>query len=408
MRILHISSLYPPGVVGGAEKIAALLAEAQAAQGHAVAAAFLTRDARPQGASGPVELHPVASRNLIWIEDVQHRPRPLRTLNKLWQAVNARAAADFGEVVARFRPDVVHTHSMVELPPMVWRAVRATGAKVVHTLHDYDLLCSRGTLFRNGRDCGPHRHAACRALSLWKTRFATDIDAVAAVSRPVLDRHLRFGVFTGLPAAHRRVIWNGVPTDASVPAAPVVRDDPAFVFGFLGRLVPEKGLNVLIDACRRLPSTGWRLEVAGKSPDGDAAFRMRAQGLPVTFRGFVEPAAFLRSLDVLLAPSIWGEPFGLSVVEAYRAGRPVMASDAGALGEIVGLVDPTWITPAGDAYALGRRMAEVLTAGRAALPRPPAFDTVLAAVRPEAMRDAYMDLYAQVLGAPREAARSAA
>jgi len=393
MRVLHISSVYPPHVVGGAEKVVAMLAERQAARGLTVGAAYLSRDAQPAGERHGVAVLPQRSRNLVWMEEVFAAPRPLRTANKLAQMVDARAAGDFARAIAAFRPDIVHTHSMVELPPMIWGAIADSGARSVHTLHDYDLICSRASLFRHGRSCAA-RHASCRITGAWKARFARRIDAVAAVSQPVLDEHRRFGLFAGLAESRARVIWNGV----DVPAAETVaaRTDD-FRFGFLGRLVPEKGIETLIAACRLLPATGWRLQVAGRAQEGDAAYRALAAGLPVEFLGFTDPVAFLRGIDVLVVPSIWREPFGLTVVEAFAQHVPVIGSRLGAIGDLVGAVGEDWLVPPGDAPALAARMRAAMAAGRDALPPAAAFAPVLAAVTPDRMLDAYDALYAEVL-----------
>lgn len=393
MRILHVSSVYPPHVVGGAEKVVEMLAEAQALRGHRVGAAYLTREPQPAGERHGVTVLPQASRNLVWMEDVFASPRPMRTANKLGQMVGYRAAADFARAIAAFRPDVVHTHSMVELPPMIWSAVADSGARSVHTLHDYDLICSRASRFRGGRSCEA-LHASCRITGAWKARFAARIDAVAAVSQPVLDEHRRFGLFRGLAQDRARVIWNAV----DVPAG---HERPAptgdMVFGFLGRLVPEKGIETLLDACRMLPPGGWRLRVAGKAQEGDAAYRALAAGMPVEFLGFTDPRAFLDSVDVLVVPSIWREPFGLTVVEAFARGVPVIGARLGAIADLVGTVGDDWLVAPGDATALAARMWQAMRLGRAALPGPAAFADVLAAVTPARMLDAYDDLYGHVL-----------
>ena len=393
MRVLHVSSLYPPGVVGGAEKVVSMLARSQTAQGCAVGVVHLTRDGGDHRLQGDVEVTPLRSRNLLWIEDVQAHSRPITMANKLLQQVNIRAAADIAREIAEFAPDVVHTHSMVELPPMVWRAARRSGAAVVHTLHDYDLLCSRATLFKHGQVCR-RLHPSCAALKAWKGLFARDIDAVVGVSQAVLDAHLQHGLFRGLPPDRRRVIWNGV--ERRLPANVTTRTGP-FIFGFLGRLVPEKGLGVLLDACRRLPAHGWRLRVAGQAPRGSEGFEARANGMPVEFLGFTDPAAFLASVDVLVAPSIWAEPFGLTIVEAFAAGVPVIGSDRGAIGDLAGVLGPEWIVPADDVAALAARMAAVMHAGRASLPGVEVFEAVLRAASPGRMTTAYLDLYAELV-----------
>jgi glycogen(starch) synthase len=401
LRILHVSSLYPPEVTGGAEKVVEMLAEAQAARGLQVGAAYLSREVTSPGSRHGVTVLPQASRNLLWIDDVFRQPRLVRTANKLGQLVNYRAAADFGRAMAAFRPDIVHTHSMVELPPMVWDRIAASGARSVHTLHDYDLVCSRASLFRDGRNCTA-LHPSCRVTAQWKGRFARRIDAVAAVSGPVLDEHRRFGLFRDLGPERARVIWNAVATVRDTPREPVRRDGE-FVFGFLGRLVPEKGIQTLIAACRLLPPTGWRLKVAGRAQEGDAAYRAMAEGLPIDFLGFTDPAAFLRSVDVLVVPSIWREPFGLTVVEAFAQGVPVIGSKLGAIADLVGTIGEDWLVPAADPAALAARMTRALAEGREALPRGAAFAPVLSEVSLDRMLDGYDALYRATLAQERAA-----
>lgn len=393
MRILHVSSVYPPHVIGGAEKVVEMLAEAQVARGHQVAAAYLTRDAQPAGERHGVAVMPQPSRNLIWMEDVFASPRPMRTANKLAQMVDYRAAADFAQAIAAFRPDIVHTHSMVELPPMIWSAIANSSARSVHTLHDYDLICSRASRFRDGKSCEA-MHTSCRITGAWKARFAGRIDAVAAVSQPVLDEHRRFGLFRNLGPDRARVIWNAVDV-AEGHARPTRIGD--MVFGFLGRLVPEKGIEPLLAACRLLPEQGWRLRVAGRAQEGDAAYRALAEGLPVDFLGFTDPRAFLDSIDLLVVPSIWREPFGLTVVEAFARGVPVIGARLGAITDLVGAVGDDWLVEPGDAAALAARMRLAMEQGRSALPKPPAFTDVLAAVTPTRMLDAYDALYDHVM-----------
>ena len=175
------------------------------------------------------------------------------------------------------------------------------------------------------------------------------------------------------------------------------------VFGFLGRLVPEKGIARLIEACRLLPAEGWRLRVAGRAQEGDAAYRAMAAGLPVEWLGFADPTAFLASIDILVMPSIWREPFGLTVVEAFASGVPVIGACSGAIPELIGMSGGDWLVRADDAAALAARMARAIVDGRRALPPPAAFAPVLARVTPEAMVDGYEALYAAALTVARAA-----
>ncbi len=389
LRILHLGSLYAPYSFGGAERVTEVLAEHQAAAGHEVAVAHLVPAAQHETIRNGVQIKPMAHRNLLWIEETGKFPAPLRMVNKICSIFNVLIAGDVGAILDRFKPDVLHTHSMVELPPMVWAEARKRGVAVVHTLHDYDLLCVRAALFRNGRTC-ERQHTGCSVISAWKQRFQDNIDVVVAVSRHVMDIHERYGVFRDMQPERKRVILNPV---ALTPVRDIPARTTAFTFGYLGSIKTEKGMDVLIEACRALPETGWQLKVAGNAPGGMEPWRAKAAGLPIEFLGFQDAATFLSSIDTLVVPSTWAEPFGLTVIESFAMGVPVICSDVGVMPDIVGSVTPDWVVPASDAGALAYRMQQVLAGGRGALPKPPAFDAVIEAVKPVRILDQYQDAY---------------
>jgi glycosyltransferase involved in cell wall biosynthesis len=111
---------------------------------------------------------------------------------------------------------------------------------------------------------------------------------------------------------------------------------------FLGRLVPEKGVSVLLDAWKRLEerlgSACPRLVIAGVGPDEAKIHKMASFTKRVSCVGFAEGEEknnLLAGCRALLAPSIWWEPLGLIVYEAYDHARPVLAARSGGLQETV-------------------------------------------------------------------------
>ena len=133
--------------------------------------------------------------------------------------------------------------------------------------------------------------------------------------------------------------------------------------GFLGRHTVDKGLLVLADALAALPGDQRpRLLLAGQARFVDAATARRVEealeplGDLVERVGWVEPAALFGSVDGLVVPSAAPEAFGLAVAEAMAAGVPVVATDAGALPEVLGPGHP-WIAAAGDPLALREAVA---------------------------------------------------
>jgi glycosyltransferase involved in cell wall biosynthesis len=111
---------------------------------------------------------------------------------------------------------------------------------------------------------------------------------------------------------------------------------------FLGRLVPEKGVGTLLEAWRKLENRMGndcpRLIIAGTGPEEAKVIASANASRRVEFAGFVSGEAkqtLLRNCRAVIAPSIWWEPLGLIVYEAYDYGKPVIAARSGGLVETV-------------------------------------------------------------------------
>lgn len=144
-----------------------------------------------------------------------------------------------------------------------------------------------------------------------------------------------------------RVVLNGVDTKQFIPA-PDVPGKPLRV-GYVGRIVPEKGVHVLVEAVRKLDGREMEVSIVGSSgfsvndPKTSYEESLRAANSqirrPIKFLPF-QPRDLLPSiyaeLDVLVVPSVWDEPFGLTVLEGLASGLVVVASRTGGIPEVAG------------------------------------------------------------------------
>lgn len=394
-RILHLSSLYPPHIVGGAERSVSMLAEAQAAAGWDVAAACLTPGDAVEETRNGVRVFRMPHGNDFWLEDWLSRTPRQREWAKFKQQANFAVERRFGAVIDAFKPDLINTHSMVDISTRVWHAARKRGVPIVHTLRDFDLLCAASSMYRDTGPC-THRHLKCRVLTFTKQFDQRLVSAVTAVGEEVLARHLKYRFFDHIPAERRHVIWNtakveGVGADYAKP----ILSGP-MTFGYLGRISPEKGVDTLLRAARLLPASGWRLLIAGAALGPLAPYMELARGLPVEFIGFQKPKDLFDRIDMLVAPSLWAEPLGRTVLEAYQAHVPVIGARSGGIAEII--ADDAWLVPPGDVEALAERMKAVLVHGK---PTSPAGrDRVVARTTPEAVAGAFTAVYGNVLSRP--------
>jgi glycosyltransferase involved in cell wall biosynthesis len=261
---------------------------------------------------------------------------------------------------------IVHAHNLH--PLLGWRALaaaRSAGAKVVLHLHQYRLVCAVGVCFTDGQTCTrchgrntlPGLRHNCRgsraeaisyaaALSLWQSRAIELADAVIVPSRFALGRLRALGA--PLPFDRVRVLAPPLRGLAAGGGTVPAGEEYALI---TSRLVPEKGVDVAIDACI---AAGRPLVIAGDGPDRERLQR-HAQQAPeglIRFLGAVPSAALaqLRARAALaLVPSRCDETFGIAAAEAMAAALPVLASGVGALGE---LLPPQALVPAGEPAAL--------------------------------------------------------
>jgi glycosyltransferase involved in cell wall biosynthesis len=136
---------------------------------------------------------------------------------------------------------------------------------------------------------------------------------------------------------------------------PGPRPEGPFTAGYFGRLVPEKGVDVLLKAAAK---SGVRVRIGGGGPEESPLKKLASDlGIQAEFSGFVpfeRRAGFYRGLHALVLPSLrtrtWEEQFGRVLAEAMACGVPCVGADSGAIPEVLG--DAGLVTPTGDVDAL--------------------------------------------------------
>lgn len=246
------------------------------------------------------------------------------------------------ELFARQPFDVVHVHEPL-MPLLPWAAVWAARAPVVATFH----------VFReNGHRWYPIARPLLRRV----------LDRIAA--RIAVSDAARQTVATAFPGDYD-IIPNGIEVrrfQAPLPRPRTVSALDAMVL-YVGRLEPRKGVATLIDAMAQVgPRVGATLVVVGDGPERAAleARAMRA-GTRVIFVTDVtdeELPAYYQAADVVCAPAIGGESFGIVLIEALAAGKPVVASRIDGYRAAIGAsscvrwVDPGNVAALADALVL--------------------------------------------------------
>lgn len=138
------------------------------------------------------------------------------------------------------------------------------------------------------------------------------------------------------------------------------------LLAYTGRLVPEKGIDVLIDAIRVVGQTDFTLCIAGTgTPLYEKYLKEKVTSLglgkKIIFAGFIEDIpAFIRQTDIGIAPSICREAFGLSIIEFMQAGKAVITTNNGAQNEFISSGENGILIPPSDPEALASAIEQLI------------------------------------------------
>lgn len=271
--------------------------------------------------------------------------------------------------VAEHRPQVAHVHNTFSAAsPAVHAAAASAGVAVVHTLHNYRLVCPVATAFRDGHVCtdcfGMPFHApavvhrcvrssraqsfvvaATNALHRGRGTFHRDISRYIALTEFQRQRMID----GGLPGSRIEVLPNFLGGDPEL--GPPSREG----FLYVGRLSVEKGLATLLRAAAAAPGL---ISVAGDGPQAGSVEQSALKG-HVRYLGHLSRAAVadhIRAAAAVVLPSVWFEGFPIVLLEAYASGTPVIASRIGSLEELVDDGETGFLVEPGDAPQLADRM----------------------------------------------------
>ena len=280
-------------------------------------------------------------------DEVRHMALHRLAAKTVWNGEVYRQIAHLLELE---RPDVLHVHNTLPLiSPSVYYAARAAGVPIVQTLHNYRLLCPSAILFRDGHVCEDCVGRAVPAPAVLHACYRHSRPASAAVvAMSTIHRMMgtwarRVDLFIALTEFARvRFVAGGIPPSRVVvkpnfTADPGIRPSGRGYALFVGRLSEEKGYRLLLDAWRTLADR-IQLVIIGDGPGADQVARAAEECAGVCFLGRRPPGEVVSAMAgarFLVFPSVWYETFGLTMIEAYAVGIPVIASRLGAMAELV-------------------------------------------------------------------------
>lgn len=269
----------------------------------------------------------------------------------------------FGDFVRSVAPNVIHAHHYTNfgLDTLYLLKRYAPQAKFLLTLHEYWAIClNNGQMVKRNTlslcdKADPEKCHLCipekTMEEIWlrnkffKTVF-NKVDFFIAPSEFLRNRYISWG----LPENKIVVIENGQPVEEPLLPRSLNSGETRNRFAFFGQINPYKGLDVLLEALRQIPSKRRKniiLEVHGANLElQEESFRNRIMELrePLMREGVVqwigpyqpyELRKRMAGIDWVLVPSVWWENSPMVIQEAFNCGRPLLVSDIGGMAEKV-------------------------------------------------------------------------
>ena len=259
----------------------------------------------------------------------------------------------FREYVKKVNPDIVHVGHLSHLSTNIIPIIREEfGLPVIYTIHDFWLFCFRGQLMtpRLNICSGPGTEEcfSCARQMFKDTVTEDDVQAYQSHMQHVIgsvDIFLspswylkRFFEENGVPETKVHYSRYGFKTGPIRYRQRTYHPSSKIRFGFMGRIIPVKGIHLLLKAFGRFPSTtNTKLVIFGETGPLHKYLSQYANEHVTVKGGYKnwEIDAVLEQMDFLVVPSTWYENSPLVIQEAFLAGIPVVTSDIGGMAELV-------------------------------------------------------------------------
>lgn len=334
MNIMMINTIYSPFKIGGAEVSVQLLAEELERKGNIVTVLTLHEGKeRKVSKVNNVTVVYLPLRNLYWPFSGKSQSKIKKIL---WHAIdnyNPLMAFSVARELEFFKPDLVHTNNISGFSVSIWKVIKNKNIKIIHTSRDYYLFHPNSTMYGGNGDLASD-NVAVKFWSFLKRRASKHVDVYVGISKFIKNFHVENGFFE---KAHAGYIYNSVNSIRTEKSKP-----PYYRVGFIGRLTKDKGFDDFCNYIRKLKDNNRDIKAvaAGRFNSGPESHELKAlaESCSVDVLGFVSLETFFASVDVVVLPVKWREPFGRVIVESVFAEKVVLTNAVGGISELIELL----------------------------------------------------------------------
>jgi glycosyltransferase involved in cell wall biosynthesis len=366
MKILQINQCHYPR--GGADKVYLNHIELLTKMGHDVAAFSTHNDRNVQSDFKDFFVETKDLRNVSIVDKVR---------SVIPYLYNYKALRKLRKLIKEFKPDIAHVHLFyANLSVSVLKVLSDEKVPILHTVHDYRLLCPVNTMLDNtgkicnkcaGKSVWPCVQKKCSENNLgqsivvalegayWRNIISpvSLINQFHFVSEFCMKEHFKYYP----EIAHNSVkLCNFAPLNAEVPV--FSKKDRYYLY--FGRLSYEKGLMTLIKAWSILPAN-MKLKIVGEGPvKSEVEFILKNKNLDnIELSGYKkgnELQDLVRNAMFVIVPSEWFENNPMTIIESYKLGTPAIGASIGGIPEIIESNKTGFVFKSGDVVDLAQNI----------------------------------------------------
>lgn len=332
MKILMVTTYYYPNMIGGTEHSVKLLAEGLTDKGHDVY--IIAADKRDK------EYEEINGVKVIRF-DLKYKSESI-----LWKLIrggfefrNYMIYPKLNYIIKQIKPDVIHTNLLFYLSPIIWKIAKYNNIKIVHTLRDYWGICPKCTLLKSDNSLCEKQKLLCKIHSMNYKDYSKNVDIVTAPSQFTLQTYKSNKLYLN---AKDIVVYNAIDFDLNYQKQIInmrnKKKSKYIIFLFIGTLDEYKGIKILINSFLQIKNNNIRLKICGDGKMKEFVEKSVIRDKRIEYLGRVhnkEKDNVFKESDVMIVPSIWYEPFGRVVIEAYKYGLPVIGSSIGGIDELL-------------------------------------------------------------------------
>lgn len=264
---------------------------------------------------------------------------------------NRNASRNLEKLVVDFKPDVAHLHIFYGcLTSSILHKLKKLKIPVVITAHDYRLVCPAGNFF-DGKNkictkCQGKNYFKCFTNKCAKNSYVTSLFFS-------LEAFFRDFFYPPQTLVDKFIFVSEFSLQINVKYKPQIKEKSVKIYNFLpttnsrgteskkgnyylymGRLIHEKGVITLVEAFNKRPD--YKLKISGTGPLLDEILDKKNENIEfVGFNSGIQLASLIKNCSFVILPSEWYETFGMVILEAFSFGKPVIASNIGAIPEII-------------------------------------------------------------------------